>query len=69
MNVQTTNTIRNAQESVNRLVQVCRQFGPLYTRQPKAVAQVSRTAKWLLHAITVLNRELDNALITEEVSE
>jgi hypothetical protein len=43
---------------VNRLVEECRKPGRLYSRNPKAVAQVSRTGKWLLNAISALHKVL-----------
>jgi len=55
----TQKIIAYAEEAVGRLVQECRQGGPLYSQHPKAVAQVSRTGKWLLNAIAALHRELD----------
>jgi hypothetical protein len=52
-------TIRSAKQSVLRLVEECRKDGPIYPKHPKAVAQVSRTGKWLLNAITTLEQTLD----------
>ena len=60
------NTLRAAEEAVNRLVEECRKNGPLYPRSPKAVAQVSRTGKWLLHAIAALHRELKKPAVAED---
>jgi hypothetical protein len=59
MDPQTLHTLRAAEESVVRLVEACRKPGPLYVRSPRAVAQVSRTGKWLLNAIAGLRRELN----------
>jgi hypothetical protein len=58
MDPQTQETVRAAEEAVGRLVEACRKGGPLYARSPRAVAQASRTAKWLLNAIAAL-RALD----------
>ena len=58
MNLQVLNTLRAAEETVNDLVHECRKSGPMYNKCPRAVAQVSRTGKWLLNAITMLRREL-----------
>ena len=58
MDPQTQETLRAAEEAVTRLVEQCRKDGPLYQRSPRAVAQVSRNSKWLLHAIASLRREL-----------
>jgi len=52
------NTLRAAEEAVTLLIEECRMNGPLYPCNPKVVAQVSRTGKWLLHAIAALHREL-----------
>ena len=52
-------TVDTAQNAVTQLVAVCRKGGPLYVQNPKAVAQVSRTAKWLLNALARLHRNLD----------
>jgi hypothetical protein len=49
---------RLAEEAVSRLAEECRKGGPLYLRSPKAVAQVSRNAKWLLNALDALRRSL-----------
>jgi len=59
MNQQTLDALRAAEEAVTRLVEESRKPGPLYQRSPKAVAQVSRTGKWLLNAISALHRDLD----------
>jgi hypothetical protein len=50
--------VRLAEEAVSRLAEECRKGGPLYARSPRAVAQVSRNAKWLLNAIDALRRGL-----------
>jgi hypothetical protein len=55
----TLDTIRAAEEAVRRLVEVCQKPGRLYARNPRAVAQVGRTAKWLLHALAALHRAID----------
>jgi hypothetical protein len=52
---------RSTQETVNQLVEACHKRHRLYARNPRAVAQVSRTAKWLLNAIDRLQRELGAA--------
>ena len=57
MNPETINTLHVAQEAVNRLVEACQKQRPLYKRHPQTVAQVSRTAKWLLSAIAGLTRK------------
>jgi hypothetical protein len=46
--------VGRATQAVQRLVEVCRKGGPLYVHNPKAVAHVSRTSKWLLNAIAQL---------------
>jgi hypothetical protein len=50
--------IRVAERVATRLVEKCRKGGPLYARNPRAVAQASRTARLLLHALSALNRVL-----------
>ena len=57
MNARTQKVLRSAEEAVGRLVEECRKGGPLYAEDPGAVAQVSRTAKWLLNALARLHRE------------
>jgi hypothetical protein len=47
-----------AEEAARRLVAECRKGGALYRHSPRAVAQVSRTARWLLNALERLRREL-----------
>jgi hypothetical protein len=58
MDLKTQETLGAAEESVAHLVDACRKEGPLYGRSPRAVAQVSRTAKWLLHALAGLRHGL-----------
>ena len=57
MNQRTRTIVHSASQAVNRLVEVCHKGGPLYSQNPKAVAQVSRTGKWLLNAIARLEQE------------
>jgi hypothetical protein len=52
-------TFHTATQAVHQLVRACRNGGPLYAQNPRAVAQVSRTGKWLLNAVQRLHRELD----------
>jgi len=61
MNPQTEKTLRAAEDAVARLVEACGKDTPLYKQRPRAVAQVSRTGKWLLNAIAALRRELEEA--------
>ena len=56
-----------AERAVNGLVQECGKQGPLYQHDPKAVAQVSRTGKWLLNAINALRSALAT-LCTKETT-
>lgn len=58
MSQTTSEIVRAAHEAVDRLVAECRKGGPLYRLRPKQVAQVSRTAKWLLNALAALDRDL-----------
>jgi hypothetical protein len=57
MNTEAPEVIRTAQEAVNGLITACQKHLPLYREHPQAVAQVNRTAKWLLSAIAALNRQ------------
>lgn len=41
MEQSTEDALRAAEEVVSRLIEQCRKSGPLYTCNPKAVAQVS----------------------------
>jgi hypothetical protein len=68
MDPQTLKKIDAAEESVNQLVEECRKLGPLYKENPRAVAQVNRTSKWLLNAINVLRRELKLPCTDKEAS-
>ena len=61
MNPRVLATIRNAERAVIRLVDRCHKDGPLYAKNPKATAQVSRTGKWLLNAIKALNTALETS--------
>jgi hypothetical protein len=59
MDPDTQATLQAAVAAVTRLIEVCRPRGRLYPLEPRAVAQVNRTSKWLLNAITALQRKLD----------
>ena len=59
MNGKTSKIVSRTEEDVTKLVQECRKHGPLYEQNPKIVAHVSRTSKWLLNAITKLKTELE----------
>jgi hypothetical protein len=55
----TKNLLRAAEEAVARLAEACRKDGTLYPNDPRGVAQVSRTGKWLLHATAALRKAFD----------
>jgi hypothetical protein len=57
MNRQTHTIVQTTTQAVSRLVEVCHKGGPRYRKNPQAVAQVSRTAKWLLNALARLEQE------------
>jgi hypothetical protein len=59
VNQQTQKVIRAAEEAVSRLVEECRKDGTLYAKNPRVVAQVNRTCKWLLNAIDALHRAVN----------
>ncbi len=61
MEPQLPEPIRAAEEAVTELVAACRKKGPLYNQHPRAVAQLSRTGKWLLNAISALRRQLEES--------
>jgi hypothetical protein len=61
VNPETLELLRAAEDSVTRLLERCSKTGPLYPRSPRAVAQVSRTGKWLLNAVTALRADLGRA--------
>jgi hypothetical protein len=54
MKSQSLKKLDAAERSVQGVVQECSKQGPLYHHNPKTVAQVSRTGKWLLNAIASL---------------
>ena len=58
MTRKTQNAVGAAEKAVTRLVAECCKGGALYVQSPQAVAQVSRTSKWLLNALARLRREL-----------
>lgn len=58
MNPETEEMLRAAEDAVNRLVERCDKASPLYRGNPRAVAQVSRTGKWLLNALAALRNAL-----------
>lgn len=57
MDLHTRNVLRSVDKAVTRLTKACRKKGPLYNRNPRAVAQINRTSKWLISAI----RDLGNS--------
>jgi hypothetical protein len=59
-------TLHAAEQAVRRLVKECSKQGTLYPRSPRAVAQVSRTGKWLLSALAALERALGAASTAED---
>lgn len=59
MDPPTLDIVHAAEEAVRRLVEECHRGGRLYQRDPRAVAQVSRTGKWHLNAIAHLRKVLD----------
>ena len=67
MNAQTRKLLRAAEQAVTRVVEACPKGGPLYALSPRAVAQVSRTGKWLLNAISALRSALAT-LCTKETT-
>jgi len=67
MNPDTLAAMQSAQEAVTRLVGTCQKESQLYKQNPRAVAQVSRNSKWLLNAIALLQRELENPCNKENV--
>jgi hypothetical protein len=66
MDPRAQSAFKAAEEAVTRLVEQCSKPGPLYKRNPRAVAQVSRSGKWLLNAIAVLHRELKKPPVQED---
>lgn len=65
MNQPVPDPLRAAEEAVRRLVEECRRGGRLYQRDPRVVAQVSRTGKWHLNAIAHLRAVLDAPIDAE----
>jgi len=59
----TLKSIGTAETTITRLVERCRRDGPHYARNPKVVAQVSRTGKWLLNALAALKGTFDEAQV------
>jgi len=57
----TLKSLGTAEKTVTRLIERCRKDGPHYARNPKIVAQVSRTGKWLLNALAALKGTFDSA--------
>ena len=57
MKLRTQSALRAAEKAAARLVEECRKGGPLYAEDPRAVAQVSRTSKWLLNALSRLHKD------------
>ncbi len=59
MDESTQNMLHAVEEAVSCLIGKCGKNSPLYVRDPRAVAQVSRTGKWHLNAIAALRKSLD----------
>jgi hypothetical protein len=57
----TLKSVGTAEKTIAGLIDRCQKGGPLYARNPKVVAQVSRTGKWLLNALAALKGTLDTA--------
>jgi hypothetical protein len=55
----TLKKLDSTHRAVHRLVQQCGKQGRLYSQNPKLVAQVSRTGKWLLNAMAALRHTLE----------
>jgi hypothetical protein len=55
---QTLKKLDSAERAVHHLVAHCCKEGRLYRHNPKLVAQVSRTGKWLLNAMAALRQAL-----------
>lgn len=58
MDPETHTIVQSARAAVNHLVAACQKRSPLYALHPQKVAQVSRTGKWLLNALTALDRQI-----------
>ena len=52
------NSIHATEKAVNRLIKECHKDGPVYAANPKAAAQVNRTAKGLLNATVAIQQAL-----------
>ncbi len=68
MDPQTLHTFQVADEAISQLIDLCRRPGPLYRQCPRQAAQVNRTAKWLLNAISNLQRALENPCADQQKS-
>ncbi len=62
MSANPLNRLNTAERAVAKAVEQCRKEGPLHGRNPRVVAQVSRTGKWFINAVAALRRELDVAI-------
>jgi hypothetical protein len=56
VDLSTLDVVRAAEAAVSQLVEACRKGGPVYASSPRAAAQVSRTAKWLINALAALRK-------------
>jgi hypothetical protein len=57
----TLKSLGTAEKTITGLIERCQKGSPLYARNPKIVAQVSRTCKWLLNALAALKGTLEAA--------
>lgn len=58
MDPETHTILQSARAAVSQLVAACQKRGSLYQLHPQKVAQASRTGKWLLNALTALDRQI-----------
>jgi hypothetical protein len=68
MKPSTLRTLQAAEKAIRGLAAVCHKDGPLYRKCPRSVAQVNRTAKWLLNAINRIHQELHTTTAQEETA-
>jgi hypothetical protein len=58
VNPETQSILQSARAAVSQLIAACQKRSPLYVLHPQKAAQVNRTGKWLLNALTALDRQI-----------
>jgi hypothetical protein len=59
MNLQDASLLERTANNLDELIHASRKLGPLYTENPKLVADISRKSKWLRTALKAFQERFD----------